>query len=519
MRTTISRFGTISCLILLCGCSTVDSRPIGTRQDELLVPAGGEQPEPAQDSTDNYKPGDPPPAGDGATVVAKVPSNQLSTTVRRMTFDPSAPIAAQAGIAYFLPRQLATVTVKRTEITLDQAIEKLGAAELALSVANARAAAAKSALEDSRDQLIDKGDNPVVRDVLMARIEEQKRAVTKADAAAAEAGKVRTAKGEALKAGTGADGQHLYKVSVDIALMAPSADPKHGYRLHPRHSAFRDDKHKFEVSAKGLLQSTDIVAADRTADILVELATAAGAVSGAKSLPEGKNCTSELSAVVDLADEVSVRELNDIIQCRGAKLEPVGPRTIGQEPRIGSVSSGLNGIVYRTPVELLVRIWQCQFDESGECEPKKGWHVAQIVAISLPQAGPISYVTQNAGFMTTTHYNLAFQDGILTTYDSNRPSELLEVARTPMRLVNGFFDGASKIVSIRTGQNNAQATLVQSETALQTARLNSQTTLSAAELAASQALLRDQAKRDATNLCIGEKVTKGEPFDSCFAGP
>lgn len=520
MTTTYPRLSAIPCLIALCSCSTVDSRPIETRQDEYYTPASIAQTVPTEDSTDDYKPDAPPPASSAATIAANAPASQASTKVRRTMFDPSASTAAQAGVAYFLPRQLATVTVKRTEITLDDAISALGKAELALSVANAMAAAAKTHLEASRDQLIDKGDNPVIRDLLMARIEEQKATVAKAEAAAEQASKERTKKGDALRTGAGSGGDHLYKVAVEIVLMTPTSDPKHGYRLNPRHSAFRDDKHKFDVSAKGLLNSTDIVAADRTADILVELATFAGAATLGRTVAEKMKCTeqSELSAAVDLADRESIEDLNSIIECLGTKLESVGPASVGQEPMNGSARAGARGIFYRTPVDMLIRIRKCIFLKGGVCQSGGDWPIAQIIAVSLPQAGPISYVAQNAGPMTTTHYALAFKDGILTTYDSTRPSELLEVARTPMRMLNGFFDGASKIISIRTGHNNARATMVQSDTALQTAQLNSQSTVSAAGLAASQALLRDQAKRDAINRCIGERVTRGEPYDSCFVG-
>lgn len=520
MTTTYPRLSANLCLIALCGCSTVDSRPIDTRQEKFYIPASIEQPPPTDASTDDYRPGDPPPTGNAATVAAQTPAIQAPTQGRRTLFDPSGLTAAQVGIAYFLPRQLATVTVKRTEITLDDAIAELGKAELTFSVAKAMAAAAKADLGVSQDQLIDKGDNPVIRDLLVARIEEHKAAVIKTDAAAETASKDRTKKSNAIKTGAGSGGDHLYKVAVEIILMTPTADPKHGYRLNPRHSAFRDDKHKFDVSAKGLLNSTDIVAADRTADILVELATFAGAVALGRTEAEKGKCTehSELSAVVDLADTESITDLNSIIECLGTKLEPVGPASVGQEPMNGSARASARGIFYRTPVDLLIRIRKCIFLQTGLCQSGGEWPIAQIIAVSLPQAGPISYVAQNAGPMTTTHYALAFKDGILTTYDSTRPSELLELARTPIRMVNGFFEGASKIISIRTGQNNARATMVQSETALQTARLDSRTTVSAAELAASQALMRDQSKRDAINRCIGERVTRGEPYDSCFAG-
>ena len=521
MKNRILKAKVIALLGTLAGCSTVTSRPIDLREEEREMPVAIES---EASDTDELEPGsdaatsNPSNAAPSASTVTPKPA--VSTKVKVTRFDPAnRDAASQAGIAYFLPRQLATVTVKKTETTFDDAIGALGKAELALSIAQAQAAAAKSSLSGSQDQLIDKGDNPVIRDLLVSRIAEQGKAVTKADAGAAKAEKDRDAKRDALKSKPDAGADKLFKVTIDIALMAPVPDLNHGYRLNPRHSAFRDDKHKFEVT-RGLLSSSDITAADRTGDILVELATFAGAATSlSMRSSNGRACTDqgEVSVVVDLADLAAVNQLNDIIHCLGVELEPDGAMGVGRPLMSKNVRASANGIFYRTPVDLLFKIRRCNFGKNGIC-PSGNWPIAQIISVSLPQAGPISYVPQNAGPFTTTHYGLAFKDGMLATYDSTRPSELLEVARTPMRMVNGFFAGVSKVVSIRTGQNNEQATLVQSETALQTAQLNSQTTVSAAELAASQALLRDQAKRDAMNRCIGERVTRGEPYDSCFAG-
>jgi hypothetical protein len=89
-----------------------------------------------------------------------------------------------------------------------------------------------------------------------------------------------------------------------------------------------------------------------------------------------------------------------------------------------------------------------------------------------------------------THYGLAFKDGILTEYVSSRPSELLQVAGTPMRIVHGLFDGVSQVISLRTGRNTALAGLTNSElaklqadAALRAGTIDGERTVSEAELA------------------------------------
>jgi len=515
--------------LFLSGCSTVDS---------ASIPAN---PAPPVSVSTAYSPGSTAPPEDPGTTATPRAISPGNTE----------------GIAYFLPRQLAKVTAKRSEVALSKAIEALGKAELASSVAKAQVAAAEGAVAETENALVAKGDIPAIRDLLTARLAAQKKDLADAKAGSATADSNRATARKAVSdlasrppASGDADDVRQYKVTVDIELLPPSADPAHGYRLSPRHSAFRDDEQKLAVAPNGLLTSVDIVAADRTADALVELATFAGAITSGmgRSLAQTK-CSAvpeEMSAVVDFTNADEVATLNRSLNCMGANILIQGAPEFPVPVHYNSVP--VAGIVYRTPIEILLRIEKC---ETGKCKDREGWFPTQTIALSLPQAGPISTLPQNAGLFTRTTYGTVFKDGILTSYNSNRPSEILEVARTPMRVLNGVFDGASKVISLRTGQINARAGLVNSETslqqartallidalsrdkkltdqqlinlqsaiALQTGQANGQVQLSAADLAAMQALLHDQARKDAINKCIGEKVTAGEPIDTCLVTP
>ena len=84
------------------------------------------------------------------------------------------------------------------------------------------------------------------------------------------------------------------------------------------------------------------------------------------------------------------------------------------------------------------------------------------------------------------------------SYDADRPSEALEVARTPMRLINGLFTGFSKIVSLRTGRNEQLSAL------------------SASELATLQTLERDRATVEAYRVCAAAKRAEGESVLPCL---
>jgi hypothetical protein len=288
-------------------------------------------------------------------------------------------------------------------------------------------------------------------------------------------------------------GPGAYKVSLKMELLAPSADPRQAFLLNPRHTPFRDDEHKVTVSSVGLLTSTDITATDRTGDVLIELAAFSGAITG-NAIPAGlrspratdkkQDCTNSLgeyAGVVDFVDPKAVAALNYDLQCLGVRVIPEGTYWPAETRPIAQPNTfyvgAIEGIVYRSPIDVQVRVEKCA-NKAGACQDNAGWFTAEVVALSLPQAGPISFVRQDAGFLTKTRYTLAFKDGILVDDYGSRPSELLEAARLPMKIIQAGFDGVSKVISLRTGQNTNQAALVASQLAL----LNAQASLKAGQV-------------------------------------
>lgn len=446
-----------------------------------------------------------------------------------------------SGLAYFLPRQLVRVTATRTGGKLSDAVTKLVKAHSELEAAEAKVAADEATVRATEDQIIGPPQpSDAAKAILDARLAAQKAEVETSKKAVADKTKARdTAKEELLQASKAApapeqvsngqspstetppkpagevpakpaagpnSGPGAYKVALKLELLAPSADPSQAYRLSPRHTIFRDDEHKLAISQSGLLTSSNIVATDRTGDMLVEIAAFAGAIRGGISGRSGveeaaqKDCAaapSDYAGVVDFANAKSIADLNRDLQCLGVRLVAEGQVWPGStRPAPGGPSTyykAIEGIVYRSPVEVQVRIVKC-VNPNGACDATgKDWHTTEVVALSLPQAGPISYLRQDSGLLTKTKYDLAFKDGIPVDYAGSRPSEILELGRLPMRIVNSAFDGVSKVISLRTGQNNeraalatSQLALLNSQIALQAGAITGQKTISDQQLAALQ---------------------------------
>lgn len=343
-----------------------------------------------------------------------------------------------------------------------------------------------------------------------------------------------------------------YILDVKMELQAPTADTDYGYSLNPKHNWMRDDTHKVKVTPAGLLSTVNIVAADRTADIVTELAIFAGALSG--NIPTGDagggtksnlclNTPEEIILMVDFANEHSVSALNSELKCFGMKVDNLsssgnwvskktknavsgatttvhdkvnkvpGAQLSNNASFVGTVvrkkdDSSWGGLFYRTPVDVVLKISQCS---KVPCEENVGWVTTKMLSQNLPQAGPISFVRQDAGLMTKTTYDLGFKDGVLTSYDANRPSEVLEVAKVPMKIIHGLADGVSKMVSIQIGKNKKLAELSESELALLQAQLGVQsgentalTSIATSELALLQARLGLQSGENNALAAISE---------------
>ncbi len=461
-------------LLAVAGCSTVQSEamvsdPAPTSTPLNLPPLA----KPAHVTTD-YVPGTDVPEGETAAQRSDRETYDREASWRReMLAADQARRAGFAGdptigkgIAYFLPKQLAVVKAKRVDVNLDKEVKALGTAELAASAAKSNVALVKAQIAESEKKLDAHLGDPAVRELLLARIAEQRKALKEAETVSSAADnkliEARTNVTTAVTAPSGPDGKP-YKLLLGVDLQAPTADTKFGFRLNPNHSILRDDEHKLVLTPTGLLSTTSIVAVDRTADVVYELATFAGAI--AKPVPAGprslvEQCVGppqdEFTGTVDFADQDSVDDLNRVLGCMGGRLVTSGHQSAFMRSKHPGAGAKFDGIVYRNPGEVVVWVQKCN-RPGGTCSGNEGWLTTQIMHVQLPQAGAISFIPQHAGMFTKTTYSNVFKDGMLLEYNANRPSEVMHLAALPMRVVQGVFDGASKIISLRTGRYNDAA--------------------------------------------------------------
>ena len=416
------------------------------------------------------------------------------------------PAKIASGLTYYLPRQLVKLTIVKTDPKASDLLTAQNGAKAAFEAAVTARARIDADIAGIKATIVTVADNVPVRDFLIEDLRKLEAAlvVAKTKESEAKAAAAKATEAVITHRPADSDGQGTNSlVSVELLPIAP--DPDLAFRLDPKHSIFRDDKHKIELSANGLLNSTDIVADDRTGDILAELAVFAGyGLGGVKRTEDKDPCAvapKRIVAIIDLAKPREITAFNEDAACLGVRIDLTN---------LGSKSTGITssdllapveGIFYRPKVDAGLRVSYCNLTECADPDANGrggGWLLRETISVPLPQLGAISPVPQRAGFMTRTSYQNAFKDGILVSYSADRPSELLEVARTPVRLVNGVFEGVSKIVSLRIANNADRAELSDSERAT------------------AQALGRDAERMRLYEKCSAEKRAAQEPLLPCF---
>jgi hypothetical protein len=385
---------------------------------------------------------------------------------------------AAQGVTYFLPTRPMKITATRTPVVLGDSVKAQAAKEKEL--ADAKAAQAKA------DEEVKSATG--IRDNLQAQAPAGDRA------AAEQAVNLATAKAAAAKKSVDTLSEQVaaLKATVDavklrgtlctyeakIELLPAQPDPYARYVARIVHNPFRDDTMTLKVGPNGLLTSGNMVAADRTSDILVEAAGAIAGVGatppsipGLKSMapprPRDADCTSLPKTYVQIFDPTNpdqVAALNQDLSLK-AKLPyqvSVYGHTPAQDGRLHNQPGAYQGdnygwaaqgaIFYRSPSPLQVSLLQ-----SGQ--------PVDTAVVLLPQAGPISFIPMNSSAFVKTVNDVQFTDGMLTSWTADRPSEVLEVVRLPVKIATAIISVPAQLLSLRVNYSSQDKALLEAQQA------------------------------------------------------
>lgn len=395
---------------------------------------------------------------------------------------------SSAGMTYFLPMRMMRLTATRTPLRIDDLTRSKTQKEAGLAAATA----ALSEATDTRDEAaaviaaLDATASAATRATAQQALDLAEAHVRiaqtdKDDAAAALAAVVNAINSLQL-------GGVVCAYTAKLELLPPQADPDHRFIASPQHSPLRDDSVALSVSPAGLLSTTRAVAVDRTGDIIVEIAGAIAGMPGAggnlRTLSSPTPCAALPRQFVRVFDPLrgwpdrrrapnvdsftlpAVEEVNQALANANLpfRLRPdmralVARRTSDgpYEPR-ASEDFDLNplrgAIYYRSAIPITFAIEQ---------DTPDGWQPVDVALVTLPQAGPITFIPMNSSAFVRTVSDVQFVDGSISSWSTERPSEVLEIVRLPVKLLTAVMSVPAQLISLRVNRDSAEQQLATSQ--------------------------------------------------------
>ena len=134
-----------------------------------------------------------------------------------------------------------------------------------------------------------------------------------------------------------------------------------------------------------------------------------------------------------------------------------------EEPATGHPSDApaqkkrADGVEPATPPECNV------YASDIETKKRQVKFVTESIVVSVPNGSPLEVVPYKAASFVTTTTKTQFADGMLTDVDVKRPSELLSVAQTPYRMLQGFGQALREVSPVRVDYTNRQRDVADAE--------------------------------------------------------
>jgi hypothetical protein len=408
------------------------------------------------------------------------------------------------GMTYYLPMREIRVSAERQLLRREELEKELGMRRTELETVTAALKTAQASLDTATSRSADQ-DVQANADARAAAARDM--AIFKADTLAlkirqdAVRQRIVTIEARLSAVASAPDQSCAFQYTAKVELLTPQADTSLRLVANPFHSPLRDDDTKLKVNAEGLLSSANVVAADRTGDIMVEIASfiSGAGVGGADRFawiaPDAKfSCDQQpqkfsyrldptVSASVDKLNlELSQAQFPFILEVPAASghfaerhlaaaLVYDHQRVVSPSPDrkyplpAGVTHQGTNGaLFYRAPVPQMIVLRQCK--GAGSCTIDAASSVPiEAAAFMLPQLGPISYVPMRSSAFVKTVDDVVFENGMLTSWNATRPSEVLEVVRLPVKILKAIVSVPAELIKLRVDLSDQEKGLAASQQA------------------------------------------------------
>ncbi len=113
-------------------------------------------------------------------------------------------------------------------------------------------------------------------------------------------------------------------------------------------------------------------------------------------------------------------------------------------------------------------------EDSGVDKTENEVVIASAI-ISMPNVSPVSLIPADSLFLVTTKNIATFKDGMLVKFNTDQPSQALEVVRLPARVLRGMLEAVTELVQLKINHTSEQGKLVDAINTLK-GKLNQQDT-------------------------------------------
>lgn len=421
------------------------------------------------------------------------------------TMKQSAEGSPDAGVVYYLPMKLVKVTLTRKAVPTDAlkvAAADMEKAKSAVQEAGNRHQAAKAAAEwadkTAKAAEASKPGSPVAlkaresADLLAADVVTAKDALT-------EAGKKQVVAQTVYDNLVARTDSNKFEDEIALAELPAIPDPKERYLARLSHWITHADSLKIGTTDAGLLKTVSGTSTDKTGAILED--TAKAIIAGLKA-SVGMPGTTVASSHLETPDPCSLvsafatqafsyeytlnpsettertsmnctlQKLGSAFRISAKKVADVGsgqagsgPASSGAAPPVPATPVAnleschcVKGLVYRRPVR-----WEFSIEKVSDVG-KPGVPI-RTTTILLPNEGPAMVASMETGPFIPTSYDIAFQDGMLTKWDVDRPSELYAIIQIPLNILKDVIALPTQLIQLKLDYSSKDVDLLKSEKA------------------------------------------------------
>ncbi|WP_397422750.1 hypothetical protein [Phenylobacterium sp.] len=446
------------------------------------------------------------------------------TTVRSTPVSHGPHVGASQGVTYYLPMRPMKLTATRSPIDLTEMKKALPGKQATLAEAKKGFGAAEAARKQAEAV-----EAALAADAAAAKAAAAvKTSIAKADEAVAKRGvdaaeKALNELSAAITVAQISGAECTYEAKLE--LLPPQPDIRHRYIARIVHNPFRDDTFSLKVTPAGLLSSTNVVAADRTADIIVEAAGALAGVGGfggpgAPMAPNAANppvpCAKLPKTLIRIFDPTSTADggssyqpierrvaprqskVDDAADTFEPQLEdgpPAQPsadivRAAGEVedtnqelrnakfpfrikvvlPSVGAAGPVARGDTYGAVAQgaLFYRsptpvMIRLEQEAIPGCASDSCWQPIDMAFVALPQAGPTSFIPMNSSAFVKTVNDVQFTDGAIVNWTAERPSEFLEIVRLPVKIATAVISVPAQLISLKVDYSTKDKSLIEAQ--------------------------------------------------------